>query len=127
MLAPADATIPGLGLGSVGLALKMVILQFITINFSIWWLSRKQGWSFDFSYQLIGLGLFLLLGLISYQVINMLISDAVHVLIRGSIAGLVYFLLTVIIFYKVPWLIGMSSNEIKEYSNKCVKRLIKDD
>ena len=120
ILAPVGANIPGLGLGSVGLGLKMVVSQFIGVNFLIWWLSRKQGWSFDFNYQLIGIGLFLLLGIASYQVVNILISDTVHVLIRGSVTWFLYFSLVVIIFYKVPWLIGMSRNEIKAYLNRCV-------
>jgi O-antigen/teichoic acid export membrane protein len=125
MLAPVDSAIPGLGLGSVGLGLKMVILQFIGVNFLVWWLSRKQGWSFDFSYQLIGIGLFLLLGFVSYQVVNMLISDVVHVLIRGSVSGLLYFPLTIVIFYRVPWLIGMSGNEIKAHLNTCINIIFK--
>ena len=120
MLAPVDATIPGLGLGSVGLGFKMVISQFIGVNFLIWWLSRKQGWSFDFSYQLVGIGLFLLLGFVSYLAINMLIGDEIHVLIRGSAAGLFYFCSTAVILYKIPWLIGMNNNEVTAYLNRCV-------
>ena len=78
ILAPVGANIPGLGLGSVGLGLKMVVSQFIGVNFLIWWLSRKQGWSFDFNYQLIGIGLFLLLGIASYQVVYILLRVLVY-------------------------------------------------
>ena len=42
LLAPANATMPGLGLASTGLALKMVVVQFIAVNFSMWWLARKK-------------------------------------------------------------------------------------
>ena len=98
----------------------MVISQFIGVNFLIWWLSRKQGWSFDFSYQLVGIGLFLLLGFVSYLAINMLIGDEIHVLIRGSAAGLFYFCSTAVILYKIPWLIGMNNNEVTAYLNRCV-------
>ena len=41
VLAPGDAWLPGLELGSYGIALKLVILQIISTNVLIWWISKS--------------------------------------------------------------------------------------
>ena len=118
LLAPSDMLVPGLGLGAIGLAMKMVIIQIITVNVSIWWLCRHQGWSFDFAYQVMGIGLFLMLGFICYELVNILVDDSVFMLIRATISAAIYVLVTIIIFYKVPWLIGLTQSELKSYIYK---------
>ena len=118
LLAPSDMLVPGLGLGAIGLAMKMVIIQIITVNVSIWWLCRHQGWSFDFAYQVMGIGLFLMLGFLCYELVNILVDDSVYVLIRAIISAVIYVLATIIIFYKVPWLIGLTQPELKSYIYK---------
>jgi O-antigen/teichoic acid export membrane protein len=62
MLAPRTATIPGLNLGAVGLASKMVGLQLLGVALFAHQLKRMYGWSGDYLYQvavlliLLGLG-----------------------------------------------------------------------
>lgn len=123
ILAPSDAYFPGLGLGAIGLALKMVILQIICVNFYIWWLSRNQGWSFDIGYQIVSIGLFLILGFLSYKLANTLFEEEVYVLIRGSISAVFYAIAAAIIFYRFPWLLGLTISELKIYLNK-IKNIV---
>ena len=123
ILAPSDAFFPGLGLGAIGLALKMVILQIICVNVYIWWLSRHQGWSFDIGYQVVSIGLFLILGFLSYKLANTLFDEEVYVLIRGSISAAFYALAAAIIFYRLPWLLGLTKSELKIYLNK-IKNIV---
>jgi O-antigen/teichoic acid export membrane protein len=120
MLAPASAFIPGLGLASTGLALKMVVLQFFGVNFSIWWLSRHQGWQFHCAYQLIGLAIFLPLGFIVYWGVNLIMSSTGYVVIRGGVAGGLYVLISALIIYSMPWFIGMERDNI----NQMMKQLL---
>jgi hypothetical protein len=54
-LAPVDAIVPGLGLASEGLALKMVAMQLIQINIVAYIISRIWKWPFDWVYQPVGL------------------------------------------------------------------------
>lgn len=62
MMAPSNAMLPGLELGSIGLAIKMVLVQFVMVNISLFWLSRRIGISYSIFYQISYLSLFLLIG-----------------------------------------------------------------
>jgi len=56
ILAPRSAAIPGLGLGAVGLAIKMVLLQIVGVNLQLYVIARTHGWAYDFTYQAVVLG-----------------------------------------------------------------------
>ncbi|MDC0065527.1 hypothetical protein OAK15_03605 [Verrucomicrobia bacterium] len=112
LLAPVDAVLPGLGLGSIGLALKMVVISFFTVNFMMWWLAREKKWNYSIGYQLIGIAIFVPLGFAVYHGTNMAISDSVHVIIRACITGTMYIGLVGLVLYMVPWLIGMNRSEL---------------
>ena len=118
LLAPSDRLVPGLGLGAVGLSLKMVALQIVTVSVSMWWLCRLQGWAFNFSYQVISIGLLLLLGFLSHKLVNMAVDESVYVLIRGCISGALYSVAVIMTLYKAPWLIGLTESELKSYINR---------
>jgi O-antigen/teichoic acid export membrane protein len=51
ILAPRSAAIGGLGLGAVGLAIKMVLLQIVGVNLQVYVIARTHGWAYDFTYQ----------------------------------------------------------------------------
>jgi len=123
LLASPDSFIPGLGLGSIGLALKMVLLQFLAVNFSIWWLSRRQGWDFNFLYQFIGILIFISLGFFVYYILFLLIQGEVNIILKLVISGMIYFPLSVIILYLFPNLIMTERSEIKFYFNEMYKDL----
>jgi O-antigen/teichoic acid export membrane protein len=64
LLAPADAAVPGLALGAVGLALKLVVLQILSVGLVAHALVRDQaGWSHDYAYQIGVLTFLVALGL----------------------------------------------------------------
>jgi len=118
LLAPAEAHVSGLGLGAIGLALKMVVIQIITVNVSIWWLCQYQGWRFDYEYQAFGIFLFVLLGICTYIGVNALLDDSVYLLIRFGLSSTLYLLAAVVIFIKMPWLLGLTDSELKAYISK---------
>lgn len=51
VLASPSSIIPGLGMGSAGLALKMVVIQIISVNVLTYFICRSSRWSFNFLYQ----------------------------------------------------------------------------
>jgi O-antigen/teichoic acid export membrane protein len=53
LVAPADGAAPGLGLAGLGLALKMVGLQLVTVNVLWWWICRALGWRYEWRRQLV--------------------------------------------------------------------------
>lgn len=54
LLAPRSGWIPGLGLSSFGLGLKMVIAQLIGVNVFAYMISRKFRWKNEWSFQITG-------------------------------------------------------------------------
>jgi O-antigen/teichoic acid export membrane protein len=101
--APKGMTIPGLGLGAVGLSLKMVFCQIIGVNINAFTISRFINISFDWSHQIIVLIILLPLGFLSkicsqfalsivslpqYFILNMVISSILYL---GILTTLVYF------------------------------------
>ena len=115
LVAPENAFVPGLGLASTGLALKMVVLQFIGVNFSIWWLSRLQGWKYGMGYQVVGIVFFVAIGFVVYYSVNILLGDYWHVLLLGGLAGCIYLVLAGAVLYMMPWLIAMEKAELNNY------------
>ena len=53
ILAPKDASIPGLNLSSAGLAGKLLFMQVIFVNLAYWLISRKYDWPLQFLYQFV--------------------------------------------------------------------------
>jgi O-antigen/teichoic acid export membrane protein len=66
LLAPRTSLFPGLALASSGLAIKMVLMQIISANVYIWWLSKKLKFNFNFLFQFYALIIFLLIGYTSF-------------------------------------------------------------
>ncbi len=116
VLAPVDAPVPGLGLGSTGVALKMVGLQFITVNASIWWISRELGDRLDWAYQFTGMGTLLLFGYLAYIGVNGIIGESVHVFIRAMLAALFYMAVAALVLYKMPATFGMDKGQLDGYA-----------
>jgi hypothetical protein len=113
LLAPKTFFLPGLEIGSLGLALKMVLHIILHVNFISWWISRDNGWRFDWLYQWVSLGGAMFLGGMSFEV-SMLIGDLLNanLFTRGSMALVLYLVLTGAMFFCMPWLMGVSREEI---------------
>lgn len=114
VLAPPDAWVPGLGLGSQGLALKMVVLQIIGVNFIAWWIARDYGWKFDWTYQVFGLGGALFFGFLAFE-ITAVISQAMamNLFWKSVVDFLIYSIFISFWLWNFPELTGMSRTELK--------------
>jgi hypothetical protein len=116
MMAPADAIIPGLGLGSNGLAYKMVILQVIQINIMTWYIARLFQWKYDWSYQIIGLMPTVAAGWTAKILIGFMVAAAPLVqMISGTV---IYLLLVAGLLYFFPFIAGIERHELKSYLSR---------
>lgn len=112
VLAPAAESIPGLGLGSAGLAGKMVIMQFLGVNVVALYLARSMEIGFDWAYQaLSGLGC-LGAGWLAYAIPRWLfdVPDQVGVGIVAS--GILYLPMMLAMVWLMPSLAGVSKGEV---------------
>lgn len=111
VLANADAPLPGLELGSLGLAGKMVVIQIISVNALAFYLSRSLGVKFDWQFQPIAALLCSGAGLIAYSLSRALLVNGA-VFAQFATAGIFYMLLTALSLYALPWLVGMTRSEL---------------
>ncbi|HUJ19455.1 MAG TPA: lipopolysaccharide biosynthesis protein [Nitrospirota bacterium] len=111
-------TIPGLGLGAVGMALKMILLNILSVNILAWLIARYHGWKFEWLYQVIGIGLVMISGYAAKQGVGLFWqlsrSDAIRSLLPPFLtAGVFYLILVSIFIWMMPWLIGMDRQEMR--------------
>jgi len=116
VLAPTDALVPGLGMASEGLALKMVLLQFIQVTSVGYLISRIWNWRFDWVHQPVSLlGCILFGSAAHYLVVGTFGGPNLPVPLGLGLAGVVYVVLIAVFVYKLPWLAGMTQDEIIDY------------
>tara|TARA_Y100001960_G_C14761903_1_gene874571 strand:+ start:384 stop:1868 length:1485 start_codon:yes stop_codon:yes gene_type:complete len=114
VLATPDALVPGFGLGAVGMAWKVVLLNMILVNLTSWLISRSYEWKFDWVYQVVGLSTFLFLGWFSFEIINELNAWVpLGLIIKVSTTLLLYSVLSGMVIWAMPWLICMTREELK--------------
>jgi len=112
MLAPNDAIIPGLGMASEGLAIKMLLMQFIHANIVAFIIGRIWNWPFDWVYQPVSLLSCVGLGCLAWFVTTSLIFEDVSFYVEIVVAGVMYLLSIVVLVYCLPWLAGLTRNQL---------------
>jgi len=115
LLAPSNAAIPGLGLASKGMAIKMVLMQIFGVNLSIWWLSKSQGWKYSVIYQFVGIGSLLITGFFAKELVSFLIWNNSPQVLQFILTGAVYLFVSGLIFYSMPWLLKLTRADINRY------------
>jgi O-antigen/teichoic acid export membrane protein len=121
VLAPIDAQLPGLQLGSLGLAIKTLVVAISQSSVVSWWICRDYGWKFDWIYQLIVLSFALSFGWLSFELvqsINSLIT--LNLFCNGLLTLLFYSGFFTAMVYWMPWILGVSRQELKYFFLKLV-------
>jgi len=113
MLAPETMAVPGLGMASQGLAIKMVVMQLISVNIQAYVISRIFGWRYDWLYQLVGLSFVIVLGYTAKAIISSILLD--QVALHFIISGFTYLLMISCLIYFQPWLVSLGRKEIVGY------------
>jgi O-antigen/teichoic acid export membrane protein len=124
VLAPANAAVPGLGLASQGLALKMVGLQIIQANIVAYIIARIWKWRFDWAYQPVSLVGCLALGWVAHRVAISFASSSWPVPAVMALGGILYLMLTVGLVYAMPWLTGFTRTEIVREAMMMLRKTI---
>ena len=112
-LAPKDFLIPGLALGSVGLAIKLVFLQFFQVNVFSWFLAKKFNWNFDGFNQILLMAISLLFIYLSHLLIKQLSINNIY--IEFSLTTLLFIVLMIGIVLIKPNNVGLSRGFVNKY------------
>ncbi|MHA1936585.1 MAG: lipopolysaccharide biosynthesis protein [Candidatus Thorarchaeota archaeon] len=115
VLASPSSRLPGLGLGSVGLALKMVILNIVSVNILGFFISRLSKWKFKYLYQFETVALLLLASFVSKGVLSWIggvLEISIPPLLLILLCVPIYILGVVVIVFLFPGLSGLDRKEI---------------
>lgn len=112
VLAPPTATIPGFGLASQGLAVKMVVVQLVSVNVIAYLISRFWELPFDWLYQPVSLLGCLAMGWIAHAASVILLGQSPQLVVRMVVAGLAYVILVAAFVYSLPWTAGLTRAEL---------------
>lgn len=118
LIAPVDMM--GLNAGSTGLAIKMVIIQFIAVNVQLYFNSKLLKLPFlrYFLHQIFSLGILLAIAYISTIAINSLSGLEGMVIIKFILTGFFYTTIVVISTLLVPHIFGMGRRDILLFMKK---------
>ena len=113
VLAPKNFLIPGLSLGSEGVALKFVLLQFIQVNIFSWYLSKTFKWNFDGFNQMILFVFSLVFIYSSHLAIKQMSINNTY--IEFSFTTILFLFLMLLIILIQPNKVGLSKGFIYKY------------
>ena len=123
VLTPTDATVPGLGWGSEGLALKIVVTQAVAVNVMAWLIARIWNWRFDWHHQPASLLLCLGVGWLAHAFVNAMLPAA-ETVGTLALAGVVYSFLLAFSVYALPTLVGLTRAEVSTMAQTTLRRVI---
>ncbi|MFH1263758.1 MAG: lipopolysaccharide biosynthesis protein [Pseudomonadota bacterium] len=126
ILAPATgAEIPGLGMGAFGIAIKLVLLNIISVNLQAWVIAHSNGWRLDWIYQAVGIPLMIGLGFLAKFMVGLGWSvrgaTGAELLVPIAGAGVLYVLFASSAIWFLPWLVGMEKREIRDWLSKRIR------
>ncbi len=119
-----DIFIPGLGLGALGLALKMVGMNILLVNVQAWLIAHLNGWRYEWKYQLIGISAALSLAYFIKQLICFAIPTATLATEHASfilailLSGLVYLAGMSALLWHYPTIAGLEKPELRAFIEK---------
>jgi len=109
MIAPSN--LYGLNLGSLGLALKMVIIQIIAINVEILYISKSLKFSFS---RILKIQIVIILFLVINSYCTLLIGNQLsnNIIVSFILSGFLYTIIAFTYIYLFPSIINSSRTEI---------------
>ncbi|HAM35955.1 MAG TPA: hypothetical protein DEB40_10860 [Elusimicrobia bacterium] len=112
VLAPGNAVIPGLGLASMGLAIKMIMLQLIQVNVLAYMIARIWKWPFDWVHQPASLLGCLGSGWIAHAAAMRMDIGATSLPGLMGLGGGIYLLMMATFVCAMPWLAGLTRDDL---------------
>ena len=116
LIAPTSSIFFGLELGSKGVAIKLIVIQFFIVNFLSWKLSKIFSWKFSIDYQIWWIVVGLLYIYISHIIISIININVF--IIEFSLCTIIFIISMVTTAYFYPKMIGFSEFSINRFFNK---------
>lgn len=127
LLGPTDGQIPGLGLGAIGIAFKMVGLGVVSTNAQGWALARHHGWRYEWLYQPLTIAILLGSGYLSWFLGYAIFPADPHIphssLPAAVVSLFIYLSIATVILVAAPQLTGFQSDEVAAFATRLKKSL----
>jgi hypothetical protein len=123
----APVNLMGLDAGSTGLAIKMVLIQFIGVNVELYFNSmflKLSFWKY-FTHQIVCVGCLLSTAFLSLKLVDYLHIFS-NMLFNFLLNGVIYTILVVGLIYFVPVLLGLTRGDIRTFSRSVRRHTIGD-
>ncbi len=117
LLSPRSGIIPGLHLGAIGLAIKMVICQLVCVNISAFFVSRYISASFDWGHQIYVMLLLLPMGFLSKIFVQQMFLVAFFQqksILIIVFSGFFYLVMIALLVFFSPSIAGLNSDQINQ-------------
>jgi len=105
----------GLGAGAVGMAVKMVLLNFVAVNVQLYFNSKFLKFSFRkyLGHQLVSVGCLLALAMISKFFVDKVLGMGTQIILSFILGGIFYTLMAAIFVYCAPVIFGINKQDIQ--------------
>lgn len=115
----------GINAGATGLAIKMVALQFLTVNVQLYFNSRLLKFSFFWylRHQILSIGCLFILAYGASLSADHILGLHSDMIIRLFLAGIFYSLLVIGLAYYFPTVFGMKRKDIQSFIEICANKL----
>jgi len=111
-MATSDASIPGLQLGSRGLAVKMIFFQIVNVNVLNFLISSKMGWKIDWAYQFYIVAVCIAIAGLSSVIVRSITAD----IVVGVVLNFgIYFIGLGLVVFAFPGIANTSRFQLKQY------------
>jgi len=122
----SDILVPGLALGALGLAIKMVGMNILLVNIQAWLIARLNGWKYEWKYQVVGITLVFTLGYIIKVAIcyfiptALLVTEKLSFIFAILLSGAVYLFGIGVFLWFYPQIAGIDKVEFRSLIFKCI-------
>jgi len=126
MLAPPSATVPGLGLGAVGLAAKMVVLQIVGVNLQAYAIARGDGPAYEVAHQAVVLPVLVVMAWVCKWIAGAVLGGGVGPWVEAwamVLASLLYAAGSLGLVCGIPTLAGLNRGQIRLAVSGSMRRL----
>jgi hypothetical protein len=123
LIAPVDKM--GLNAGASGMAIKMVALQFSTVNVLLYFNARVLGLRFwrYFGHQVVCMGALLTLSLLTSMVMDHVLRIFDSVLISFVSSGIIYSILVAGLLMVFPIVFGLNRNDLQSLKQTVLQKV----
>ena len=117
VLANTQAPLPGLDLGSIGLAGKMVVMQIISVNALAFYIAHSLDIKYDWVFQLTAPLFCVAAGLLAFTLSHALFDTTTQIWFTLPVAGFAYSILLLALLWLSPNIAGLSRPDLLAVAN----------